>query len=162
MKNESYLCFMDKILEVIRAGRKALLRLVEDLSTEQMNKIPSGFNNNLAWQIGHLVVSQQVLCYKLSSNPLIIDPTLVDKYKNGTKPESFISTEEIAQLKAYLLDTIDELEKDLTTDKFINYTAYAPSTYKIYNIEKIEDAVKFIVSHDGLHYGCSLMMKKFV
>lgn len=162
MKNESYLCFMDKIFEVIRASRKALLSLVEGLSTEQMNKIPVGFKNNLAWQMGHLVVSQQILCYKLSNNDLIIDPTLVDKYRNGSKPESLISAEEIAQIKSYLLDTIDQLEQDLATEKFNNYTPYTISTYKDYRLEKIEDAVKFIVSHDGLHYGCSLMMKKFV
>ena len=153
---------MDKIFEVIRASRKALLSLFEDLSTEQMNKIPAGFNNNLAWQMGHLVVSQQILCYKLSNNNLVIDPSLVDKYKNGSKPESFISAEEISQLKAYLLDTIDQLEKDLATDKFEKYTPYTISTYKGYRLEKIEDAIKFIVSHGGLHYGCSLMMKKFV
>ncbi|MNJ92943.1 DinB superfamily protein [compost metagenome] len=153
---------MDKIFEVIRASRKALLSLVENLSTEQMNKIPAGFNNNLAWQIGHLVVSQQILCYKLSNNELVIDSTLVDKYRNGSKPERFISAEEIEQLKRYLLDNIDQLEKDLTTDKFNNYTPYTISTYKGYTLEKIEDAIKFIVSHDGLHYGCSLMMKKLV
>lgn len=153
---------MDKILEVIRASRSALLRLVEDLSTEQLNKIPTGFNNNLAWQIGHLVVSQQVLCYRLSNNPLIIDPSLVDKYKNGSKPESFISAEEIAQLKNYMLSNIDQLKEDLAANKFTNYTPYTPSTYKTYTLEKIEDAIKFIVSHEGLHYGCSIMMKKFV
>lgn len=153
---------MNKIFEVIRASRKALLSLTESLSTEQMNKIPAGFSNNLAWQIGHLVVSQQILCYKLSNNELVINTSLVDKYRNGSKPESFISAEEIAQLKAYLLDTIDQLEIDLATDKFANYTAYTLSTYKNLRLEKIEDAVKFIASHDGLHYGCSLMMKKFV
>lgn len=153
---------MNKIFEVIRASRKALLSLVEDLTTEQLNKIPAGFNNNLAWQMGHLVVSQQILCYKLSNNQLVIDASLVDKYRNGSKPESFISTEEISQLKTYLLDTIDQLEEDLATDKFENYTPYSISTYKGYRLEKIEDAIKFIVSHDGLHYGCSLMMKKFV
>lgn len=153
---------MDKVFEVIKASRKALLSLVEGLTTEQMNKIPTGFSNNLAWQMGHLVVSQQILCYKLSNNELIIDPALVDKYRNGSKPEAFISAEEITQIKAYLLDTIDQLEKDLGTDKFANYTPYTISTYKGLTLEKIEDAIKFIVSHDGLHYGCSLMMKKFV
>lgn len=153
---------MDKIFEVIRAGRVALLSLVEGLTTEQLNKIPVGFNNNLAWQMGHLVVSQQILCYKLSKNSLLIDPALVEKYRNGSKPESFISAEEIALIKTYLLDNIDELEKDLTTDKFSNYVPYTLSTYKGYKLEKIEDAIKFIVSHDGLHYGCSLMLKKFV
>jgi len=153
---------MNKTFEVIRASRQALLSLVEGLSTEQMNKIPDGFNNNLAWQMGHLVVSQQILCYKLSNNELIIDPTLVDKYRNGSKPENYISTEEISQIKTYLTATIDQLEKDLNANKFDNYTPYSISTYKGYRLERIEDAIKFIVSHDGLHYGCSLMMKKFV
>ena len=153
---------MNKIFEVIRASRKALLSLVEGLDTEQMNKIPAGFSNNLAWQLGHLVVSQQILCYKLSNNELIIEPALVDKYKNGSKPESFISAEEIAQLKTYLLDTIDQLETDVADRKFENYMPYTISTYQGYRLEKIDDAIKFIVSHDGLHYGCSLMIKKFV
>lgn len=153
---------MKKTIEVITASRKALLSLVEDLSTEQMNKIPTGFNNNLAWQIGHMVVSQQILCYKLSNNAFVIDPTLIDKYKNGSKPESFISAEEIAQMKAYLLTNIVQLEEDLATDKFVNYTPYTVSTYKGYRLEKVEDAIKFLVSHDGLHYGCSLMIKKFI
>lgn len=153
---------MDKILEIIRASRKALLFLVEDLTTEQLNKIPTGFNNNLAWQMGHLIVSQQLLCYKLSNNELVIDPNLVEKYKNGSKPESFISAEEIAQLKHDLLGVIDQLESDLATDKFNNYFPYTISTYKGLKLESLQDAVKFIASHDGLHYGCSLMMKKLV
>ena len=153
---------MEKELEVIRASRNALLSLVEGLSTEQLNKIPTGFNNNLAWQIGHLVVSQQILCYKLSNNNLIIDTALVDKYKNGSKPESFISAAEIEQLKDYLISTINQLQADLKTNKFANYTPYTLSTYKNFKIASIADAIKFIISHEGLHFGCSLMMKKFV
>jgi len=153
---------MDKIIEVITAGRQSLLKLIEGLSTEQLNKIPDGFNNNIAWQIGHIAVTQQVLCYKLSNNELLIDTELVDKYRGGTKPEAFITAEEIAQIKTYLLSTIDQLVQDLSINKFENYRSYTPSTYKIYTIESIEDAIKFIVSHDGLHYGCCLMMKKFV
>jgi len=153
---------MDKTLEIIRASRKALLALVEDLSIEQLNQIPTGFNNNLAWQIGHLIVSQQQLCYKLSNNPLVIDPALVDKYRNGSKPENFISAEDIAQLKHDLLSTIDQLESDLASDKFKEYYPYTISTYKGLKLESVQDAVKFIASHDGLHYGCSLMMRKLV
>ena len=61
---------MEKIIELIKATRNKLLSLVEELTTEEMNYIPTGFKNNLAWQIGHLVVSQQILCYKLAGQPL--------------------------------------------------------------------------------------------
>ncbi len=153
---------MEKIIEVIRASRNKLLSIIADLSTEELNHIPQGFNNNLAWQVGHLVVSQQILCYRLSGNPFVIEEHLIDLYKNGSKPERPFSDEEIAQMKTYLLSTIDQLEADLKTDKFDNYTAYTISTYPGLNLQSVKDAVTFIVSHDGLHYGCSLALKKLV
>lgn len=153
---------MEKIIEVIKACRSKWLTTLEDLTTDQLNQIPTGFNNNLAWQLGHVVVSQQLLCYKLSGNKLLIDETLVDGYKNGSKPEKYISEAEIAQMKAYLLSTIDQLVVDLEKDIFQNFTPYSISTYPGFKLEKITDVVKFIVSHDALHYGCSLMLKKLV
>ena len=153
---------MKKIIEVIKASRNKLLSLVEELSTDELNHIPTGFNNNLAWQIGHLVVSQQILCYRLSGNQFLIEDELIDLYKNGSKPERAFSAAEIAQMKGYLLSTIDQLEIDLQNGIFDNYTPYTISTYPGLKLESVNDAVTFIVSHDGLHYGCSLGLKRLV
>jgi hypothetical protein len=153
---------MDKLIEVIKASRNKLLSLLADLTTEELNYIPTGFNNNLAWQMGHLVVSQQLLCYKLTGQKFLIEDELIDLYKNGSKPERAFSEAEIAQMKGYLLSTIDQLEIDLTTGIFDNYTPYTISTYPGLTLNNVNDAVTFIVSHDGLHYGCSLGLKKLV
>lgn len=69
---------MDKLIEVIKASRNKLLSLLADLTTEELNYIPTGFNNNLAWQMGHLVVSQQLLCYKLTGQKFLIEDDLVE------------------------------------------------------------------------------------
>ncbi len=153
---------MEKLIEVIKASRNKLLSLVEELTIEQLNDVPTGFNNNLAWQIGHLVVSQQILCYKMSGNNFLIEEGLIDLYKNGSKPERDFTETEIAQMKHYLLGTIDQFELDLQHGIFDNYTPYTVSTYPGFKLEKIEDAITFIVSHEGLHYGCSLGLKKLV
>ncbi|MDQ8053792.1 MAG: DinB family protein [Pedobacter sp.] len=153
---------MDKILETIKASRKKLLSLVEDLTTAQLNYIPKGFNNNLVWQIGHLVVTEQILCYKLSGQKYIIEEELIDLYRNGSKPERPRSEAEIAQLKGYLLSTIDQLEIDLKNNHFTNFTPYTISTYANYELKNINDVLTFMVSHDGLHYGCSLGLKRLV
>ena len=153
---------MEKIIEVIKASRNKLLSLVEELTIDELNRIPTGFNNNLAWQIGHLVVSQQILCYKLSGNKFLIEEDLIDLYKNGSKPERDFTETEIAQMKHYLLGTIDQLEIDLKAGIFDNFTPYTVSTYPGFKLEKIEDAVTFVASHDGLHYGCSLALKRLV
>jgi hypothetical protein len=153
---------MDKIIELIKASRSKLLSLVEELTTAELNYIPVGFNNNLAWQIGHIVVSQQILCYKLAGQKLIIENELIDLYKNGSKPERDFSDAEIAQMKDYVLSTIDQLAIDLQNGIFDDYNPYTVSTYPGFRLENVKDAVTFIASHDGLHYGCSLGLKRLV
>ena len=153
---------MTKIIELIKACRTKWLTMLEELTIDQLNQIPNGFNNNLAWQFGHVIVSQQILCYRLAGQKFIINEELIDRYKNGSKPESFISEKEINLLKSYLLSTIDQLEVDLQNGVFDNYTPYTVSTYAGFRLENVNDAITFIVSHDGLHYGCSLSMKKLV
>ncbi len=153
---------MTKIIEVIKACRSKWLTMLDGLTVDQLNKVPTGFNNNLAWQFGHVIVSQQILCYRLAGQKFVINDEFIDRYKNGSKPESYISEAEIDLLKGYMLSTIDQLEIDLKNGVFDNYTPYTISTYVGFTLENVNDALIFIVSHDALHYGCSISMKKLV
>ena len=151
---------MEKIIEVIKACRTKWLTMLDTLTIDQLNTIPTGFNNNLAWQFGHVIVSQQILCYRFAGQKFVINEDLIDRYKNGSKPERAFSEAEITQMKGYLLSTIDQLEIDLNNGTFNNYTPYTISTYTGFTLNNINDAVTFIVSHDGLHYGCTLGLKR--
>jgi hypothetical protein len=153
---------MEKIIEVIKACRSKWLTLLDELTTDQLNKIPVGFNNNLVWQFGHVIVSQQILCYRLAAQKFVINEDLIDRYKNGSKPEGYINAEEIDLLKGYMLSTIEQLEIDLNNGTFDNYTPYTISTYPGLRLANVNDAITFIVSHDALHYGCSLSLKRLV
>ena len=153
---------MEKIIQVLKACRSKWLSMLNELTTDQLNKIPTGFSNNLAWQFGHVIVSQQILCYRMAGQKFVINEDLIDRYKNGSKPENYISEEEINLLKGYMLSTINQLEIDLKNGVFDNYTPYTISTYVGLTLENVSDALTFIVSHDALHYGCSLSMKKLV
>ncbi len=153
---------MEKTIEIIKACRNKWLSMLTDFTKEELNYIPAGFNNNLIWQLGHVIVSQQLLCYRLSGNAFLIDEGLIDLYKNGSKPEKEVTEHEISNLKAYLINTINQLEFDMQQAKFNNFTPYTISTYPGLVLQNINDVVQFIVSHDALHYGCSLTLKKLV
>jgi len=43
--------------------------MIEDFSLEELNKIPEGFNNNIIWNIAHVIATQQALVYGLSGLP---------------------------------------------------------------------------------------------
>jgi hypothetical protein len=42
---------------IIRQNREAFIRLLDGLIIEQLNEIPAGFNNNIAWNFGHMIVA---------------------------------------------------------------------------------------------------------
>ncbi len=145
-------------LALIRNTRRLILELSEKFSVDELNAIPENFSNNLAWNIGHLVATQQMFCYKLSGLPFTIDETFVDKYKRGSKPEGLISEDEIAKLKSNLITEIDQLERDLKSGVFKTYTPF--TTQLGLQLETIDDALNAMIFHEGLHLGYMMAMRK--
>lgn len=78
---------MEQTFELNRTSRKLIAPFLEDFSLEQLNTIPKGFSNTLFWNVAHVVVTQQLLIYKLSGLNMLVSDELVDKYKKGTRPE---------------------------------------------------------------------------
>lgn len=147
-------------MQLLKTTRTNFLNLLNEFSLEQINQIPQGFSNNLIWNFGHLVVTQQLLCYKLSGNEMYISDEIVNKYRKGSKPESDTSQAEVDELKKLAFDLVDKLEKDYTENKsmFDSYSEY-PTSYN-YTLRSIEDAINFNNIHEGVHYGYALALRK--
>lgn len=151
---------MNKNIESLKATRKFLLKVIEDLSPEQLNKIPAGFNNNIIWNIAHLVASQQGVCYKRAGLGLLVDGDFFNQYKPDSKPAEYVSQTEIEYIKIILITTIDQFEKDYGQETFKNY----PSWITRYGVElnSIDDALTFLPFHEGLHVGYIMALKRVV
>lgn len=149
---------MNKLFDIIYAGRKKFIELVDNLSIEQLNEIPAGFNNNIAWNFGHIVVSQQMLCYVRAGLAPHMEDDLLKKYQKGTKPESVIPEAEVALLKDYAFSLIEQLKTDLEADKFTGYTTFA--TQFGVELTSIRDAIPYFATHDTLHLGYAMAIAK--
>jgi DinB superfamily len=151
---------MNKQIDVIWGVRKNFLKLVDNLTTEQLNEIPQGLSNNVAWNFGHIIVTQQGLCYSRAGLKPIIDEELIAKYQRGTKPEGFIEAGEIEYLKTYLFTLMETLKEDVQTDMFKGYEKFMTG----FGIElaNIEDALSFDAMHEGLHLGYAMSIKKMI
>ncbi len=147
--------------EVLANTRKSLKDLLEKISLEDLNKIPENFNNNIIWNIGHIVVSEQILVYKLSGLPTMLSDEMIDKYKKDTKPEGFISQEEINEIKDLLLSTIEKTEADYKNNTFKEYNEYTVSTTGN-TLTNVDDALQFVLFHEGLHIGYAKALLKAI
>lgn len=151
---------MKKQFEIFKIYRKSLVQEIDDLSLEQLQKIPEGFKNNIFWNVAHTLVSQQILHYKMSGlNPLITNDW-VENYQNGTFPRFVITEDEIDYLKSKLIITAEQLEQDFNEKKFESYTEFETKMGIV--ISSVEDAINFNNTHEALHYGIVSSMKKLV
>lgn len=152
---------MDYSFNICLKSRQQLEKFLTNFTTEQLNKIPDGFNNNLIWNIGHSIVTQQLLTYGLSGLTPHLSMDFIDAYKKGTKPEGTVSTEEIATIKKLLFSSLEQLEKDYKAGVFTDFKEYTLSTTGGV-LSKVEHAIEFSNFHEGLHLGCCIMLAKFV
>lgn len=151
---------MHKTFDVTRTSRKVLSQFIENFSLDQLNEIPDGFNNNLIWNIAHIVVTQQRLVYKFSGLPLRISDEIFEKYKGGTKPNGAVSQSEVEEIRSLLFETIDQTEADFNNAIFKNYQEYTTSIGL--TIASIEDAISFNNYHEALHTGVMMSIRKFI
>lgn len=154
---------MDKRIDKIKKVRLFLLDQIRDLTDEQLNKIPPGYNNNIIWNLTHLICAQQGVCYLRSGQPAIVADKYIGPFFTNTKPERIIPREEVEEISRLFISTIDQLQTDYDKKIFESYTA-SPNILKIYGIElqNIEDALEFVLYHDGYHSGYILALKRLV
>ncbi len=138
--------------------RKLLLDAIHELTTEQLNHIPAGFTNNIIWNMGHVIAAQQGICYRRAGLPLKIESHFFEKFKPGTMPDIFFTSNEIDSVKSLLLSTIDDFEKDYLSKAFNHYEIW--TTRYGAEISDIEVAAEFIFFHEGIHLGCVMALKK--
>ncbi|SDQ10558.1 DinB family protein [Flagellimonas zhangzhouensis] len=151
---------MEKIFDILLKNRAILHNFLENTPEEDLFKIPEGFNNNIWWNIAHVVVTPQLLMYKLSGLDFTIEEELVNAYKKGTFPNGIPSQEERDKISMYLFSTVEQIQKDYEAGKFKTFQEYM-TTPKI-GLSSPEDALSFNVFHEGLHLGAILALKKAV
>ena len=151
---------MHRQFNILKKSRQLTLKAIDHLTIEQVNKIPEGFKNNVAWNIAHLVVTQQLLCYKLSGLDCLINEDLIAKFRKGSAPSYEISEEEFKGIKKLFLALPDKLVEDFEKGVFKNYSTY--STSVDITLNDIKDAISFNNYHEGIHLGVILQLKKII
>lgn len=151
---------MKTSFDITKSSRDVLLGFIERHTLEQLNTIPEGFNNNLIWNIGHILVVQQMLIYKLSNLPMMISDEMVEKYKKGTKPESNTTQEEVDEIKELLHITLERTRNDFTKGLFKSYNEF--TTMMGFTIRTSEEAIVYNNYHEAIHTGIMMQIRKFI
>lgn len=151
---------MNDQIERIRKIRLYLLNAINELTADQLNEIPSGFNNNIIWNLGHLTAAFEGVCYIRAGLKPVVDEKYLTPFRPGTKPEQYITEDEVIIIKSLLLSSLDLFKDDYQNNAFSNYPSWT-SRYGV-ELSGIDDAVEFLMYHEGLHSGYISALKKLV
>lgn len=151
---------MLKQIEILFKPRIELFKLISGLSIEQLNTVPAGYNNNIAWNLAHIVAAQQGVCYVRAGLKTIIPDEFYQAHKPETKPVKLYDAADIEHIRQLSLSTIEQLETDYAANIF---TSYVPWTTR-YGVElnNIDEAIRFLPFHDGWHTGYCMALRRAV
>lgn len=153
---------MEKVFKFIIDARKAFIKEIESLSLEQLNEIPEGFNNNIIWNFGHIIVTTPILCYVRTGiwedNSKI---KFASAYSKGTKPTYFVSQEEVDELKQLAISSIENIEADYKAGKLDKIISFETSTFGAI-LNSIEEVIITTSGHDNTHWGYITAQKRII
>lgn len=145
---------------ILRKVRELVLKYIDGLTLEQLHTIPEGFNNSIAWNVAHIVATQQLLHYRMSGKDCLVSDELIDANKKGTVPTEQFTQEEFDEVLELLKGLPDTLEEDYDAGIFTEYAEYETSTGFV--LDSIETSIAFNNLHESLHLGVIMSLKKFV
>ncbi len=153
---------MDRSLEfafhALEKTRDNIRSVFLSIPQKQRNTIAPGFSNTLNWNLGHVVVTSELLTYKLAGLPITTSMRQLAGFRNGSSGETRTSPEEEEQLLRVLKEFPDRLRKDYDSGQFTGFEPY--TTGYGTHLTRIEDALIFIGYHEGLHLGYMMGIRK--
>ncbi|MCG8457516.1 MAG: DinB family protein [Holophagales bacterium] len=152
-----------KTIDLLAQTRKALEQATRPLSPEHRSTIPRGFANHIWWHVGHLVVTQQILCYRFSGLPMHVDTGWLTWFAKGSSPTDWPADVEVPGY-----DELTHLSHELVARLRTDYDAGLFDTFESYTtsagvtLETVEDALRFNNFHEGIHLGYVLALRRAV
>lgn len=128
-----------------------MAQVLGSLTEAQLFDVPAGFTNNIAWNFGHVLVTQQLLCYQLSNLPMAFDEAFVNDFKKGSSPAQWQSRPDIEFIRTRLVECADSFRDDYSAGKFETFESYTTSAGVV--LGSIDDALNFNNVHEGIHLG---------
>lgn len=139
------------ILDNIDSVNKKIIELLSNLSLNTINKIPEGFNNNIAWNFGHVATSSYSLAFRVTKVDADFQIPHFDKYKKGSKPEGFVAQEEINELIALADNFTNAIKLASGAHRFEQVAEYTTQTFEV-PVTSINDMLTTIAMHNTLHW----------
>lgn len=143
------------LFEQLHTYRRELLKVVEDVSEDEADIVPDGFNNNIRWNLGHVVLDQYLWIRVLTKEDMPVPMSFNQWFGYGTNPSHFTDkTPSLSELISLLQEQprfIEQQYRDRLEEE------YPPTDMGMHTLEQVLVRTIF---HEGLHMGAIQAIKR--
>ncbi|WP_454801316.1 DinB family protein [Mucilaginibacter phyllosphaerae] len=136
-------------LNQLEENRKLLLNHTANLNEHQYNLVPPGYNNNIIWNMGHLLVVSENILYKDSPYHRPVQELIKPRFQRGSQPEDVVSDDEILLIRHSLMQTAGFYIKTMGIGEAIE--ELGASSNSVVPLVS-EERMQFLLFHEQIHY----------
>ncbi|MBP1154966.1 MULTISPECIES: DinB family protein [unclassified Paenibacillus] len=145
------------VFNQIELHRSRTLAIVAELSENQADVVPNGFNNNLRWHLGHILTTQERFAFLFIGAPLSLPQELMNLFLNGTKPADWqTAPPDLPSLLKLLEEQPSRIRERLQGRLAEQITI----PFKDFN--RLDEVLLFGTCHEAMHAGNMMALKKAV
>ncbi|MDQ7092747.1 DinB family protein [Desulfosporosinus sp. PR] len=151
----------DYLFDQLRIVRNNTTAAVKDLSESQADNVPSGFNNNIRWNLGHVYLVQERFAFGFTEIPMQLPEGFMDLFGKDTKPSDWkVQPPTVAELLRLLEDQTKRIQEKLGNrlDEVLAKPWTMPSGL---TLKTAREFLTFSMYHEGMHVQTIKMLKKF-
>lgn len=133
-----------------------MLREIDGLTHPQLLEIPEGRQDNIIWNIGHLLCSLSRLTYVFSGHPCPIPEEYFKLFGKNTSALDWESNPDPEVIINRFNSILEDIERDYNAGHFQTYKSLEMGPA---SIDSVEEAIAFHSFHEGLHIGKVIDLK---
>ena len=139
---------MQQYLKELKERRMRLLAMTEPLTVKEYNLIPFGFNNNIIWNMGHMLLVSEKFLYRNTTYDTPVHAFETALFTKCSKPEQAVNDYGISLIRQALAETIPVFETKCLAKKD---TENITDTHLLYSSVS-EASLQFVIFHENMHF----------
>ena len=138
------------VFDQLSFARQSLLNTVKEISENQADSVPEGFNNNIRWNLGHVCIVQERYAFYFAGEPIGVPDVFTELFAFGTRPSEWkIKPPSLQELVETLTDQpkrIRERLQDRLDEAITN-----PVERGSLSLSTFDELLTFSLFHEGQH-----------
>ncbi|MGG4341196.1 DinB family protein [Paenibacillus lautus] len=140
------------LFEHLEFVRTQTLNLVRNAPDDIAEMIPSGMNNHVKWNVGHVLFTMERFAFGVNGETINLPEHYTELFRTGSKPREMSAPwPSMAELIELLEGQVQRIEDRYTTH--LHDTVSSPyTTSKGLKLTRVEEFLSFCLYHEGMHF----------